>query len=157
VQTELEEIYQALQTSGATRLLTRIDICNAQIAASAVGIFSIYESRLQSRYRWSKPFEEVAKLLLANNGAAEAEQFEVYRLAVNVLKHGVGTSHTKLFERADKLPFKVGRTSGDLHEEGDVNPPSDLIAVSVEFLEKCCDLVEKSWDIVKASEPDPVS
>jgi hypothetical protein len=63
VRAVLDEIYRALQTSGATRLLTGIDVCNSQIAASMVGIFSMYESRLQSRYQWSKPFDTVAKLL----------------------------------------------------------------------------------------------
>ena len=147
VEEALTEIYKELETSGATWLLTSIDVCHTQLGVAAVGIFSVYESRLQSAYGWAKPFREVQRLLAPN----EAEEFENLRLAVNVLKHGNGDSHTKLLARADRLPFKVQGTLGSLYEEGDVCPPSDLILVTVGFLERCCDLIEKSWVAVKVS------
>jgi len=92
-----------------------------QIAASAVGIFSLYESRLQSTYGWPKPFEEVQRLMKSAALGGE-ERFEDFRLAVNVLKHGKGPSHTRLLARANRLPFKVQSLFGELHEEGDVCP-----------------------------------
>ena len=145
----LDEIHKELETSGATRLLTAIDVCNTQIAASVVGIFSLYESRLQSAHGWGKPFDEVQRLLMTSGTSNHAEEFENFRLAVNVLKHGKGASHAKLLARADRLPFKVQITFGDLHKEGDVCAPSDFILVSVEFLKLCCDAIENSWATVK--------
>lgn len=154
VEAALDKIYRALETSAATSLLSGIDVCDAQIATSVVGVFSIFESRLQSAFNLSKPFEEVTKRLKASGHTSAAEQFDDYRLAVNVLKHGLGPSHEKLLARADRLSFKVQKASGDLHEEGDVCPPTDLIVVSVEFLQRCCDLVEKGWAVVQSSTAD---
>jgi hypothetical protein len=149
ISSALDTIYKKLETSGATRLLSAIDVCHTQIAATVVGIVSLYESRLQSANGWSKPFDEVQNLLKKYGSAAQAEEFENLRLAVNVLKHGIGQSHSKLMARTDRLPFKVQATFGALHEEGDVCPPPDLVLVSVEFLERCCAAIEGSWAIVK--------
>jgi hypothetical protein len=146
----LAEISRALETSAATRLLSGIDVCNAQVVVSIVGIFSMYESRLQTAYGWNKPFDEVISALIASHRSSEADLFDDYRLAVNVLKHGVGSSHEKLLARGSRLPFEVQKDFGDLHEEGDVCPPSDLVVVSVKHLEQCCDLIEASWNVVRA-------
>ena len=53
VQESMAKIEEELQTSGATRLLTGIDICNTQIASSVIGIFSLYEARLQFTMGWT--------------------------------------------------------------------------------------------------------
>ena len=151
IRNALSEIYKELETSGATRLLSGIDVCYTQIAASAVGIFSIYESRLKSAHGWNKPFDEVERLLVASGLQKQAMEFENFRQAVNVLKHGEGPSHTRLLGRKDGLPFKVQSAPGSLHEEGDVCPPRDLVLVSAEFMELCCDVIEKSWPIVQTT------
>jgi hypothetical protein len=70
-----------------------------------------------------------------------------------VPKHGSGNAHERLLNLTKKLPFKVQSTFGELHEEGDVCPPSDLVLVSVEHLEQCCDLIEASWNIIQSSVP----
>lgn len=157
IQNALDDIHKELETSGATRLLSAIDVCNTQIATSVVGIFSLYESRLQFAHGWGKPFDEVQRFLVTYGAPNQAEEFKNFRLAVNVLKHGKGASHTKLLARADQLPFEVQRTFGSLHEEGDVCPPSDLILVSVEFLGLCCDAIEKSWAIVQTAMQDALT
>jgi hypothetical protein len=157
IQNALGAIFKELETSGETRLLSAIDVCNTQIASSVVGIFSLYESRLQSAHGWGKPFDDVQRLLVAHGAPNQAEEFKTFRLAVNVLKHGKGASHTKLLARADRLPFAVQSTTGALHEEGDVCPPSDLILVSVEFLELCCEAIEKSWAIVQTAMQDTLT
>ena len=118
-----------------------------------VGVLSVYESRLQTSYGWKRPFDEVETLLRGKGYAAEADWFDDYRLAVNVLKHGAGSSHNKLLSRANRLQFRVQSVVGNLHEEGDVCPPSDLIVVSVKNLEQCCDVIEKSWEVILASNP----
>jgi hypothetical protein len=140
----LENIYSELETSGATRLLSGIDICNSQVAVSLVGVFSVYDSRLQIAIGGDKPIDDLIKRLALAD----------YRLAVNVLKHGVGSSHTKLLARKSQLPFQVQANVGELAVEGDVCPPSDLVIVSTEHLEQCCDLIEKTWAFVQATMPE---
>lgn len=154
MQAVLDELFEALQTSGATRLLSGVDICHTQLATSSVGVFSIYESRLQSGFGWGNPFDEVMKRVNAAGHCHEAKQFDNYRLAINVLKHGTGKSHNKLLDRHDQLEFEVQKVFGDLNQEGDVCPPSDLVVVSVQFLERCCDLVEQTWKVVKFTAPN---
>ena len=151
--TALADVEKALETSAATRHLTTIDVCHSQVAVSIVGMFSLYESRLQSIYRWAKPFDEVQRLLESNGGTNQAEEFENFKLAVNVLKHGRGDSHSKLLSRSERLPFKVQSYFGEFHEEGDCCPPSDLILVSTELLELCCGAIESSWLVVQSCTP----
>ena len=101
--TELADVEKALETTAATWHLTTIDVCYSQVAVSIVGMFSLYESRLQSIYRWAKPLDEVQRLLESNRGTNQAEEFENFKLAVNVLKHGRGASHSKLSFRAPAI------------------------------------------------------
>ena len=154
VRGSLKDIYSALETSGATRVLSGIDICNSQVALSLVGVFSVYESRLQTAIGGDKPVDDLIKLLASAGHAADAAALDDYRLAVNVLKHGVGSSHTKLLARKSRLPFQVQANFGELAVEGDVCPPSDLVVVSTEHLEQCCDLFERTWVFVQAALPD---
>jgi hypothetical protein len=105
----LDEIYKELESSAATRLLTAI-------RRLPYADCSVCESRLQSTYGWPKPFEEVQRLMKSAALGGE-ERFEDFRLAVNVLKHGKGPSHTRLLARANRLPFKVQSLFGELHEK----------------------------------------
>ena len=146
----LADIQKELETSSATRLLTAIDLCHTHLAINIVGIFSLYESRLQSTYNWSKPFDEVQKCHRMHGSPNQAEEFENLRLAVKVLKHGAGSSLATLLTRADRLPFKVGNKKRDLYEEGECCPASDLILVTPEMLELYCNAIEKSWSITQS-------
>lgn len=150
----LEEIFAALETSGATHLLSSIDVCNSQVALSLVGVFSVYESRLQTAVGADKPIDDLIKRLEIAGHVADALAVDEYRLAVNVLKHGVGASHKKLLLRRTRLPFQVQAYAGELAVEGDVCPPSDLVIVSAEHLEQCCDLIERTWDFVRLVIPN---
>jgi hypothetical protein len=152
----LDNIYSELETSGATRLLSGIDICNSQVALALVGVFSVYDSRLQVVVGGEKPIDELIKRLASAGHAVDAAAMDDYRLAVNVLKHGVGSSHTKLLARKSHLPFQVQAFVGELAVEGDVCPPSDLVIVTTEHLEQCCDLIETTWAFVQATTPEAV-
>lgn len=144
-QSTLDAIHLALQTSAATRLLTAIDVCHARLAASAIGIFSLYEARLQAEFGWDKPFS-MLRTELCNCGRPDiAERIENYCLAINVLKHGEGASHNALLSRRSSLPFRVRATSEDFYDEGDVTPLPDLVEVTPQFLEECCSAIEDSW------------
>ena len=148
IQDAFDQIYRELEHSGSTHLFTALDICHTRICAMAVGLFSLYESRLQSKYGLESPFDKL-ETQLANFGSTnQLEEFKDFRAAINVLKHGKGRSHSNLLVRGERLPFKVQEALGALVVEGDVCPPSDLILVSTEFLELCCEIIEKSWAIV---------
>jgi len=153
VKGSLDEISAALETSGATHLLSSIDICNAQVALSLVGLFSVFESRLRTAVGGDKPIDDLIKRLNSACHTADALAVDDYRLAVNVLKHGVGPSHKKLIKRAAALPFQVQEYAGGLASEGDVCPPSDLVIVSTEHLDQCCDLIERTWAFVQSEIP----
>ncbi len=147
----LEDIYSALETSGATRLLSGIDVCNSQVALSLVGVFSVYELRLQTTIGGDKPIDDLIRRLASAAHSSDAAALDDYRLAVNVLKHGLGPSHNTLLARKSRLPFKVQANFGELAIEGDVCPPSDLVIVSTEHLEQCCDLIERTWAFVQSA------
>lgn len=149
----LGEVFAELETSGATRLLTAIDIGDTQVALSLVGVFSLYESRLQTATGADKPIDDLIKQLESAGHTADAAALDNYRLAVNVLKHGVGSSHAMLLARMSLLPFRVQANLGELAVEGDVCPPSDLVIVSAEHLEQCCDLIERTWNFVQLAMP----
>lgn len=155
VRETLGRVYEQLEISGATSLLTSIDVCNTQLSVVMIGIFSLFESRLQSLNGWEKPLEEVQSIL--NERLPErAMQFEGLRLAINVLKHGEGASHTRLLALAVRLPFQIQTTYGEMHDEGDLCPPSDLILMTPELVEHCCDLIECSWELIRQiAKPTP--
>ena len=150
VQDALAKIFEELQSSGATRLLSAIDVCHAQLAATAIGMFSLYEARLQTNFGWNDPFKMLQEKLTQLGESDLAENFENLRLAINTLKYGEGRSHTTLLERVQDLPFAVRDVSDSFCEEGDVCPLPDLVEASPEFLEACCDVVEASWAKVRA-------
>jgi hypothetical protein len=147
IQSNVNATYELLKTSGATHLLNNLDICSSQVNSAVVGLFSLYESRLQSAFEWDKPFKVISTI--HQEFPPLDEEFKAFCLAVNVLKHGVGPSHTKLLGMLGHLPISVQSFFGELHEEGDVCPPKDLIVTGLEFLERSCDIVERSWASVR--------
>ncbi|AEV38688.1 hypothetical protein PSE_4184 [Pseudovibrio sp. FO-BEG1] len=57
-----------------------------------------------------------------------ATQFEIYYLAINVLKHGEGSSFQKLLEKSS-LPFEIERAGSEFAKEGDAAKPEGLINI----------------------------
>ena len=121
---------------------------------TAVGIFSIFEARLQDGLNCSDGFAELRKILLSASEQDLALRFEQFATAVNVLKHGRGRSYNYLLSMREALPFILN--AGDQHFffEGDVSEPDTLVLVDDAFVRSCAELVQALIDAVQSVKPD---
>jgi hypothetical protein len=119
----------------------------------AVGIFSIFEARLQDGLNCSDGFAELRKILSNANKQDLALRFEQFAAAVNVLKHGKGRSYDWLLCR-DALPFVVKARDQHFFFEGDVSEPDTLVLVDDAFVGSCAELLEASIEAVRSVKPD---
>ena len=68
------------------------------------------------------------------------KRFELFKSAINVLKHGRGPSYDELLRQKELIPFKVKR-SELFFNEGDIAEILMLIDVDDQFIVDCVDLV----------------
>lgn len=148
IQETMDAIHLELQTSASTRLLVSQDVCQTQLGAATIGIVSLYESRLQTNLGWKEPLRDLQSNLAQLGEHILGDQIATIYLVVNALKHGTGRSHEALLPQS--VPgIKVRRPADTFYPEGDVCPNPDLVEVTPQFLESCCDLIETSWAKVK--------
>jgi len=147
-----QQTFKELETSGATRLVNALRIFRLQRAILAVGMFSMFEALLQTKLNWTQPFGQLDDYLRKHHKPDLASTITDYRLAINVLKHGEGRSHSELMARADKLEFKVRADGDHFHEEGDVSDVSILINADDQFVRRCAELIEQASDTIQAHE-----
>jgi len=62
-----DKTLEALQRSGATRLVKNLQMIRLQKAIMAAGMFSLFESILQDRLGWQDGFTEESKILDEKN------------------------------------------------------------------------------------------
>jgi hypothetical protein len=87
------KVHDQLQTSGATSLVVTLRLIRLQKSILVTGMFSIYESFLQSGMEWGvRAFDELEDHLKQYGENDLAQEFNDYRSAINVLKHGKGSS-----------------------------------------------------------------
>ncbi|WP_175916995.1 hypothetical protein [Burkholderia sp. BCC1638] len=94
----LEEVSKAataaLQTSAATTHIKTLQAVQLERAIHVVGVFSIFEARLQDGLAVADGFKE-AKAIISQAGMTDLnERFEDLYFAINVLKHGRGKSYS---------------------------------------------------------------
>lgn len=152
-QAELQTL-EELQTSGATRLVMALRVFRLQRAILAVGMFSMFEAVLQSKLNWVQPFSQLDAYLRKHNRAELASDIDDYRVAINVLKHGVGPSHTKLMARVPLLDFKVRASNELFGEEGDVSEIDILVDADDKFVRRCARLIEEASIVIRAHEQE---
>lgn len=119
----------------------------------AVGIFSIFEARLQDSLNCSDGFAELRTILLNANNQDVAIRFEQFCAAVNVLKHGKGRSYDRLLS-FDALSFVIKARDQHFFFEGDVSEPDTLVLVDDAFVRSCAELVQESIEAVRSVKPD---
>ena len=113
-----------------------------QRVVSAVGMISIFDALLQDQLGGPNGFK-AADLILKSYGAeALREKFEIFRQAINVLKHGKGESYESLLQKAS-LPFRMMKPDERMFDEGDVSEVQTLIKVDDEFLIACADTIRE--------------
>lgn len=120
----------------------------------AVGIFSIFEARLQDGLSCVDGFAELRKILSTASEQDLASRFEQFVAAVNVLKHGKGRSYDWLLSRSEALPFTIKARDQNFFFEGDVSEPDTLVLVDDAFVRSCAELVQASIDVVQSVKPD---
>ncbi len=142
-----QQVFDELQNSGATRLVKALQMIQLQKAISAVGVFSIFEAMLQQLIGGKHSFDEVEKILEREKEVELKKRFYAFKLAINVLKHGEGTSY-KALEKIPDLPFRISRPN-EMFDEGDVSEISTLVEVDDDFVEACADLIREVGEVVR--------
>lgn len=146
-------IIEALQTSGATVHVKGLQMLQLQRVITAVGMFSIFEAELQDAIGGRHAFAQ-AQALLDSQGKVELKrQFALLRAAINVLKHGRGSSYDELLREEGDLPFRLKQPDEAFFCEGDVSEVSGLIEVDDQFLRTCCEIIVQVSDVVSQTHP----
>ena len=147
-----QQVFKELETSGATRFVMSLRMLRLQRAVLSIGMFSLFEALLQTKLGWAKPFDELDKYLRKHTKTELASAITDYKLAINVLKHGEGRSHTELLARAATLEFKVRASADPFIEEGDVSEVDILIDVGDKFVRRCEELIEDASGLIRLQE-----
>jgi hypothetical protein len=143
------ETLEALQTSGATRLVKNLQMIQLQKAIMAVGMFSLFESTLQERLGCQDGFLEAGRILDEKNESTLKEKLSDFQMAINVLKHGRGRSYSALAAKANSLPFKVKQPTQAFFNEGDVSEISTLIEIDDDFIIGCAAIIRDVSAVIR--------
>lgn len=148
-----EAAHEELQTSAATPPLIALRLVRLQRAVLALGMFSLFESMLQTLMGWGTPLEQLDAYIRKHGSAELAEKFTDYKLAINVLKHGKGRSYEQLLARSASLDFKVKPDDEHFFYEGDVSEVmSLLIDVDDKFVLTCAALIQEAAALIRSVE-----
>jgi hypothetical protein len=142
------DLTKHLESSGATSLVRSLQMVALQKTLLAVGMFSMFEAILQSKLSCDNGFVKAKEIL---SGAGETdllERFQIFYLAINVLKHGRGKSYDVLNAKTESLPFRMKRPDETFFDEGDVAEVETLIQVDDAFLMHCANLVGDISEVI---------
>lgn len=149
-----QRVLEALNTSGATRLVKAVQMLQLQKAISAVGMFSMFDASLQEGLECTDGFRRAGELLESNGESALNLRFTYFQLAINVLKHGRGRSYEALVLKAGELPFRILLPDESFFEEGDVSELATLVEVDDAFVGNCANLIRDVALALRRIEPD---
>lgn len=129
-----------------------LQMVNLQKAIIAIGIFSMFESQLQDYFnnndkikreypesckiKFTKSFNTLKSILESNKQEDLLSNFEIYKNAINTLKHGFGSSYKRLL-KIENLPFNIKKENKCFFQEGNVDEVNSLIEVDNEFVLDC--------------------
>lgn len=146
-----EELAEELENSGATTLVKGVQMVQLQKAIFACGMLSMFDSILQDKLECQNGFQEAGDFLESAGQLELKERFRDLQLAVNVLKHGNGTSYNALIQKASSLPFRVKLPNEGFFNEGDVAEVSTLIEVDDRFVKMCATIIQEVSDVIEAN------
>jgi hypothetical protein len=150
-----DEVIKELRTSSPTPLVKALQMLRLQRAIFATGMFSLFESVLQSQTGWDQPFTRLKEYLEQSSHRELAERFSDYQSAINVLKHGTGRSYRQLLGKASKLEFKIKPEGEPFFYEGDVSEVDVLIDVDEQFVRRCAALIREVSSIMRSRTKNP--
>lgn len=142
------ELRVALETSGATNLVKGLQAIRLQRAVQAVGIFSIFEAMVQTRFGKEEGFQRVRRILDEENETECRRRFDQCYAAINALKHGYGRSYGLLLDDRH-LPFRVKRAEDGFFFEGDVSEANILVDADDAFVRTCIETIAEVSVIVE--------
>jgi hypothetical protein len=145
------KIEQELQASSHTPLVKGVQMIQLQKAILATGMYSMFEAELQNSLACNDGFKEAKKILLQKGETDLVDRFNDFYLAINVLKHGKGSSYNALVAKSKNLPFRLKLPSEYFFDEGDVSEVSTLVEVDDNFVLNCAELIRKISDILKSN------
>lgn len=143
LETASDRTVKQLETSGATSLVKTLQMVQLQKAVLAVGMFSLFEAMLQDGLNADDGFREAGVILDREGETDLKDRFDDLRKAINVLKHGRGSSYDALVAKAQAgdLPFKVKLPGQAFFFEGDVSEVPTLIEVDDTFVLSCAEVI----------------
>ncbi len=124
---ELQKLME--EHGGQTVFVNGLRVATVQIEIAVVGVFSLFEARMQQHIPSGSFFKGVKSHLIDVGHPKLANDVWHYYLAVNVLKHGLGSSYDELCAITD-LPFEVKQPGEYFFNEGDIAEPEGLINVT---------------------------
>jgi hypothetical protein len=133
----------ALQESASTPLVKGLQTISWQRAILATGIFSLFEAHLQNQLGCKNGFKECSEILKNENQTKLNSKFQNFKLAINVLKHGKGSSYNQLIANIDSIPFDILQKDEECFYEGDVSEITTLIKIDDAFVLDCLDIICK--------------
>jgi hypothetical protein len=117
------------EQGGQTVFVNGLRMATVQIEVAVVGVFSLFEARMQSQFPKGPFFKQLKEHLIELEQPELATSIWHYYLAVNVLKHGPGSSYEEL-RKIPNLPFPIKQLGDVFFDEGDVSEPEGLINVT---------------------------
>lgn len=145
---------QELQTGSAGSLVRVVQMIQLQKVVLAVGMFSIFEARLQEGLECNDGFAEAKRILDDQRELELRERFTDLYFAINTLKHGRGASYEALAAKAESLPFKVRVPGAAFFDEGDLAEVSTLIHVDDVFVRHCGLVIREMSELLRRVRPE---
>lgn len=143
----------ALQTRSESSLVKTMQMAQLQRVVSAVGMFSIFDALLQDQLKCTEGFKAAVEILDAAGEQKLSARFNVFQLAINVLKHGEGRSYRDLLQKPS-LPFKIKQPDQNFFDEGDIAEVQALIYVDDAFVIDCANTIREVSDALRHLCPD---
>tara|TARA_B100000678_G_C17994081_1_gene416171 strand:- start:51 stop:581 length:531 start_codon:yes stop_codon:yes gene_type:complete len=142
------QIEELMKTHPTSVHIKNLQSLNLQYAVTAVGIFSIFEADLQRELEADDGFRAVRALLIERDESELLERFDLFKHAINVLKHGAGRSYDALRQFDGSLPFLLKSSDQESFDEGDCTEIDTLILADDEFVSNCAEIVYQVSDFV---------
>lgn len=129
-----ELLSEELETNGRTSLVKFLQTITLQRTIYIIGVVSLLESILQTLLVCKNGFTQAEKQLKRMYEIELVKKFQIYRAAINVLKHGYGQSYDSLIKDKHNLPFRIKSEGEYFFEEGDVSEVISPIEVDDQFV-----------------------
>lgn len=147
-----QAILKDLEASGSTRLVIGLQSLNWEKAIMVIGLFSLFESNIQSFYSPEKNTFAQMLTTLKNSRIDHTDlikKFCYFRNAINALKHGIGTSYKELVAKNNFLPFEITIPNNNFRKEGDISEIPILVNVDEKFISNLMDILTECYKVVE--------